>query len=177
MSNSHNAYDAAKFHSIRRKWFGLTNKLGGEFTSAYTFGSATAATKLLRWHPKGPIRILKVGHMIVATLSTPASNADVELQPYRVYKSSAAGASHNTQIASQVITARDTGRESLWAIASKTGSSIASAEVEAGRYISIRTGSPTTGDGTVDNGTVGGSVAFFIDYVPKYDPSNEKWNT
>jgi hypothetical protein len=171
-----NAYDAAKFHVIKRKWFGLTKKFGGDVADGYTFASATASTKLIRWSPKGPIKILKVGHMILATLGTPATNADVELQPYRVYKAVSA-ASHTTQIATQVITARDTGREALFSIASKEGSALASQEVEAGMHISIRSGSPTTGDGTVDNGTVDGTVAFFIDYVPHYDPSNEKWNT
>ena len=171
----HNTYDAGKFHVINRTWFGLTKKHGGDVAAAYTFGSATGVTHLTRWYPKGPIKVLKTGARVLATLGTPASNADVEYKPIRVYKSSAAGASLNTLIASYKIIAADTSRLALYGVASKE--TMASAEVEAGRYISIRSGSPTTADGTADNGTVNGSVAFFIDWRPHYDPSSEKWDT
>jgi len=167
-------YDDAKYGVINRKWFGLTKKLGGDCADGYEIGSATAQTHLARWYPRGPIKVLKVGFMVLGSLSTPATNADVELVPLRFYKSSSAGASLDTLIASDGIVACDTGRNSQYEIASKE--TIASPEIEAGRFISIRTGSPTSGDGTVDNGTVGGSLAFFIDWIPKHEGENGKWD-
>lgn len=169
-----NFYNDSKFGVITRKWFGLTKKVGGDCAAGYTIGSATITNHLARWYPRGPIKVTKVGFMVLATLSTPASNADVELAPVRFYKSNSSGTSKSTLIASDGLVPRDTGRQALWSINSKE--TIASAEVEAGRFITICTGSPTTGDGTVDNGTIGGTLAFFIDFVPQFDSSG-KWDT
>ena len=164
------SYSNDKFSVITRTWFGKTNKHGGNFTSAYTFGSGTVADKLARWYPKGPIKVLKIGHQILATLSTPATGGAIDVVPYRIYKSNAAGAAKSTLIASNAVMADDANREAIYAIGSKE--TIASAEVEAGRFITLRTATPVTGDATAGDGTVGGSAAFFIDWVPKY---SAKW--
>ena len=167
-------YEDAKFGVVHRKWFGLTKKVGGDCAAGYTIGSGTTADHLARWYPMGPINVLKVGFMVLATLSTPATNADVELAPVRFYKSNSSGTARSTLIASDGLVPRDTGRQALWSINSKE--TISSPEVEAGRFISIRTGSPTTGDGTVDNGTITGTLAFFLDWTPRYD-SGGRWDS
>jgi len=166
------SYANDKFSVITRTWFGRTNKHGGGYTAPFTFGSATTADKVARWYPKGPIKVLKIGHQILATLSTPATGGAIDAVPYRMYKSSAAAAAKDTLIASNAVKADDTDREALYNIGSKE--TIASAEVESGRFITVRTASPVTGDATAGDGTVGGSVAFFIDWIPKY---STKWDS
>lgn len=50
-------------------------------------------------------------------------------------------------------------------------------QVKAGEYISIAMGTPQTDKGTAANtATMTGTVAFFLDYVPTYDPSG-KWDS
>ena len=168
-------YDDARFRVIHRQWFGLTIKNGGSVADggSLTFGSATTTDQVARWYPRGPIRVLKIGALVVATLSTPATNASVAQSPVRVYKSNATGTAKSTLLASMGIDGDDTNRVDLWGIASKM--IMASAEVEAGRFITIRTGSPLNAVGVEGTlGTIDGSVAFFIDWAPKFDPT--KWD-
>lgn len=167
------SYSNDKYSVVNRTWFGLTKKHGGEAASGYTIGSATTADQLARWYPKGPLKVLKVGHRVLATLSTPATAGAIDMAPYRIYKSSSSGTAKTTLIASNAIVADDTNIEALYAVGSKE--TIASEEVEAGRFLTIRTASPTTGAGTTGDGTIGGTVAFFIDWVPKYSTSG-KWD-
>lgn len=164
-------YDDAKYGVVSRKWFGLTKKLGGDCAAGYTIGSATAITQLARWYPKGPIDIIKCGLRVLATLATAATNSSTERLPVRFYKSSAAGASHNTLIDSFNLYVGDNANApGIFTIASG-GKSLSSPEVEAGRFISIRTGTVTTAGGTEPgtNGTVSGTVAFFVDWSPRFD--------
>jgi hypothetical protein len=165
-------YDDGKYGVISRKWFGLTTKLGGDVqtTGLYTIASATAITHLARWYPKGPINIIKCGLRVLATLSTGATANQTEILPVRFYKSSAAGASMNTLIDSFSCYVGDhTSNPGQYGIASG-GKALSSPEVEAGRYITIRTGTTTTAGGTESTvGTVDGTVAFFIDWVPRFD--------
>ena len=51
------------------------------------------------------------------------------------------------------------------------------AQVKAGEYIAVKTGTPRTDNGTAANtATLSGTVAFFVDYVPTYN-SDGKWNS
>ncbi len=183
---SKNAYDAAKFHVITRQRFGYTTKLGGQASAAIAplTGSATTETLVQRWYPRGPIRVLKVGYQCVATASA-AENAtgasDRARVPIEFYKSSAAGVARTTLIASKDIRIHPVAATltPLWSINSKA--TIASAEVEAGRFITIFAATAQSNEGTAAaaRGTtmISGSFGFFIDWVPKYVPSAEKWNT
>jgi hypothetical protein len=115
-------------------------------------------------------------------MSTPATNSDVEYLPVRVYKSSGGGTANSVLLFSFNVIAEDTSRTALFANASDITPS--SYEVEAGRFITFVTGSPTTTNGTADNGTIGGTLAFFLDWAgtlaffldwaPKFDPT--KWD-
>ena len=164
-------YDDAKYGVISRKWFGLTKKFGGDCAAGYTLGSATAITHLARWYPKGPINIIKCGLRVLATLSTGATNASTERVPVRFYKSSGAGASQETVLDSFNINVGDHADTPAIRTIASGGKSLSSPEVEAGRFITIRTGSVTTAGGTAPgtNGTVYGTLAFFIDWQPRFD--------
>lgn len=154
-----NSYDSGKYGVITRTFFGLTDKLGGGFTSSYSKGSATTVVKLKRFYPRGPIKILKMGLQVVATLGTPAT-APCDGFYYRLSKGGGV-------IATDFVTAQTTGRLALYGIASKPLTST-DAVIAAGDYISIKTSTPYTMDGTVEAGTINGSFAFFIDWVPYY---------
>jgi len=62
-----NSYDDARYGVIERIWFGATAKHGGQSSAPITFNE-TAANKVTRWYPKGPVQILKFGAKTVATL-------------------------------------------------------------------------------------------------------------
>lgn len=159
-----NHYDSGKYGVITRTFFGLHNKLGGGYTSAYTKGSATTTVKLKRFYPKGPIKILKVGLQVLATLGTPAT-APPDGFYYRLGKGSGV-------IATDWVLAQTTGRIPLYGIASKPITATTGV-IAAGDYITIKTSTPYTADGTVEAGTINGSFAFFIDWVPVPDAG---WN-
>jgi hypothetical protein len=61
-----NSYDDAKYGIVERQWFGLPITHGGQ-GSVVTFNE-TAATKIKRWYPRGPIQIQKIGVKTLATL-------------------------------------------------------------------------------------------------------------
>lgn len=181
----HNSYSAAKFHNVQRTWFGGSTKLGSGIVPYTTLvASGSSATVLTRYYPKGPIRVLKVGYQCVATASA-AANAtgasDRARIPVEFYKSSAAGAARTTLIASTAIKIHPVANTLTprWSIGSKE--TIASAEVEAGRFLDIYLATAESNEGTaaaaVGTTLVSGSFAYFIDWVPKYDPSNENWNS
>lgn len=154
-----NSYDAGKYGVITRTFFGLTDKLGGGYTSPYTKGSATTVVKLKRFYPKGPIKILKMGLQVLATLGTPAT-APSDGFYYRMSKGGGV-------IGTDFVTAQTTGRLALYGIASKPLTAT-DAVIAAGDYISFKTSTPYTMDGTVEAGTINGSFAFFIDWVPYF---------
>lgn len=161
-----NFYDSDKYSVITRTFFGLHDKLGGGYTSAYTKGSATTVVKLKRFYPKGPIKILKMGLQVLATLGTPAT-APPDGFYYRLSKGGGV-------IATDFVTAQTTGRVALYGIASKSLTST-DAIIAAGDYISFKTSTPYTMDGTVEAGTINGSFAFFIDWVPHYGSGWKSW--
>lgn len=177
-------YDEGKYGVITRTWFGLTNKMGGQGAAALAplSGSATTETIVTRWYPRGPIKVKKVGFRCVATASA-AANAtgasDRALIPINFYKSSVAGVARTTLIASDAIKIHPTAVTycPLWTLGSKE--IMASAEVEAGRFVTIFAATPLSNAGTAAEarGTtlVSGSFAFFVDWVPKYDQT--KWSS
>ena len=188
MSETNNFYDAAKYHNITRTWFGLTTKMGGQASASIAplTGSATTATLVTRWYPRGPIKVLKVGYLNVATASAAANATGATSRariPIEFYKSNSSGTARSTLLGSDAITIAPVAITQcpLWSIGSKAGSGLSSQEVEAGRFITIfaATAEDSEGDAAAARGTtmISGSFAFFVDWVPKYDPSNEKWNT
>jgi hypothetical protein len=156
------SYDSQKYQVVTRKWFGLTDKFGGDYTTAYTKGSATCVAKLARWYPRGPITIKKFGLRVLATLSTPATNGSCDGFYYRLYKDAVVAAT-------DAVWGDDTYKTALYGIASKD----VDVDVDAATYLTIKTSSSYMHDGTVDAGTISGSFAFFIDWIPQYNSKNE----
>lgn len=159
-----NFYDDSKFGVINRQWFGLTAKWGGSVAAGYTFGTtdATARAQLARWYPRGPIKMIKAGTFILATVT----NASVGRIPVRILTrgaSASVGALFYNTKGNQAV------------IASTTTFTVS--KVKAGEYITIRTGTPQTLKGTAANtATTTGTVAFFVDYVPTWDVSKHDVN-
>jgi hypothetical protein len=60
-------YNDDKYDVIERKWFGLSKANGGDAAAGFTFNETQAAL-IKRYYPKGPIRLLKIGVMTLATL-------------------------------------------------------------------------------------------------------------
>jgi len=161
-------YDGAKYGPAPRKWFGLTRKWGGDLpneggrgTSAYTMpatNGATAVSHLAKWYPDGPIKILKCGARVLATLTNASS--DKHLAKFLTRGASASVAcTVNLKSTSTAIAPA--------AVASKAVMTIS--QVKAGEYLAIRTATPLTDKGTAIAATTTGSVAFFVDYIPAYD--------
>lgn len=63
-----NFYSDSKYGVIERTWFGLTAKWGGEVAAGVTFNETQANVNPKKWYPKGPIEIIKLGVMTLATL-------------------------------------------------------------------------------------------------------------
>jgi hypothetical protein len=176
-------YDEGKYGVVTRTWFGLTNKMGGQSSAALgpVSGSATSETIVTRWYPKGPIEVVKVGWLVVATASA-AANAtgasDRARIPIEFYKSNANGTARSTLIASDGLKIHPIANtlSPLWSIASKE--TIASAVVESGRFITIFAATAESNAGTaaaaVGTTLVSGSFAFFVDWIPKFDAN---WST
>jgi len=155
-----NFYSDSKFGVITRQWFGLSTKLGGAAASTYTLGTtdATIRSQVARWYPRGPIKFVKFGSIVVATLV----NNSVDRVPVRL-RTKGASAS-NAGVAYSAKT--------LFSIASTT--TFSPDRMEAGDYISIVTGTPQTSNGTAANtATTTGSLGFFLDYVPTYDSTGK----
>ena len=159
-----NFYDDSKFGVIQRHWFGLTTKWGGSVVNTanlYTFGTtdATARAQVAKWYPRGPVKMIKAGTMILATVT----NASVDRIPVRILTrgaSASVGAVFYNAKGNQAV------------VASTTTFTVK--QVKAGEYVTIRTGTPQTDKGTAANtATTTGTVAFFIDYVPTYDSTGK----
>jgi len=166
-----NFYSDSKFGVIQRKWFGLTAKHGGDGT-VYTFGSATTTTHLARWYPRGPIEIQKVGYFVAATMVGAATNKG--RRQIRFYTRGASASSVGNLVPATC------GTVSAYTFNSTT--SLTVTQCKAGEYLTIKSGTPRTykaagySSGTAVQGTVNGSVAFFVDYVPKFDVDG-KWDS
>ena len=162
-----NNYDDSKYGVITRKWFGLTLKNGGDVAngSGYTVSSATCTYKVARWYPKGPIKIVKAGYLVQATLVGGGTHKGAPVVRFKAY----AGASvmANVKVASAGTTA-------AYTIASAV--TFTRDNPAAGEYIGIKVSSrytiratSSTGLGTaVTRSSMTGTLAFFIDYVPVF---------
>lgn len=160
-----NFYDDSKFGVIERKWFGLTKKHGGETAAGYTFATtdATSITHVARHYPKGPIRLLKAGAYVLATIGGGGTGFDQI--PTRMQVN---GANESTEF-------NIANAAAPYAIASIT--SFTNPVVDAGSYVGFKTGTPESTNGTAKNtATVTGSVAFFLDYRRVWHESGN-WNT
>lgn len=155
-------YDEQKFQVIERHWFGLPILHGGDAASGITFGTTDATTldPVVRYYPKGPIRLLKFGQLTIDALS---GSAGLDRVPARLLVNG------STETDSDLIIATAT----EYTISSVV--SFTNPVVDAGSYIGIRTATPQTDDGTAANEcTTTGTVAFFIDYVREFDTA--KWD-
>jgi hypothetical protein len=174
-------YDDARYGVVERTWFGLRRSLGGDAASVFmNSGSGTIENVVKRWYPKGPIDVIKMGVMVVATLASSGANATGLLKrakrPVKFYKSGGGGTAKTTLLGSLHLTAVTSGRQARYAIASDP--TPASSEVEAGRFITITLATPNANDGTAAGvGSIGnGSYAFFIDWVRKFGQETQKWD-
>lgn len=163
-------YDSAKFGMVNRKWFGLTKKHGGDCASGYTFGTvdATATTHLARWYPMGPIDILKFGAKVLGSIT--AGSQDYTDNIAARLKGRGASASTMATFSFDI----DGGTIAPHTIASVESMTVS--QVKQGEYITIITGTPSTANGSAANtATTAGTVAFFVDWAPKFD-INGRWN-
>ncbi len=165
-------YDEAIFGVVERKWFGLTQKYGGSGTIIAVSGSATSVTHITRWQPKGPIKILRFGCQVLGTLASPATGGNADWLPFKLFKTNSSGTATIVMGTAHLVV-QDTGRTALYEIASKSGSDLASQEVEDGRYLKITTATATTTAGVAAGGTVTGSMAFFVDWVRQF---SDNWS-
>ncbi|MFQ5687003.1 MAG: hypothetical protein ACE5GV_10120, partial [Candidatus Scalindua sp.] len=119
---------------------------------------ATAIEHVAKWFPRGPIKVVKAGSFTLATLN--GSGVDKIDARLKVRGASASlAASWNAFASAPESFASD--------------ESMTAANVKAGEYLSIRTGTPETDKGTAKNtSTTTGTLAFFVDYKPLYSP---KW--
>jgi hypothetical protein len=157
------AYSDHKYGVIERKWFGLTKKCGGDAASGFTIGTtdATSINQVVRYYPKGPIKVVKFGYFTLATTSGGGTGMDVIPLRMRVNASNESSTINIPTAAAQY---------SIGSTLTFTDSVI-----DAGSYIDIITGTPQTAKGTAANtATTGGTVSFFLDYVRAYDST--KWN-
>ncbi len=156
-------YDDAKYGIIQRTWFGLTPKFGGETASAITkgtTGTSLSITTVKRWYPKGPIRMVKAGYRVLATVSN-GSSANRPLKIITRGGSASAGCTVNPSSCT----------EATYAVASTTTFTVS--QVKQGEYLTFKWGTAktiksSTPSGTAKNSTVSGSVAIFVDWVPTF---------
>lgn len=157
-------YDDSKFGVIQRQWFGLSKKWGGNVPNARVasgmgcFGTtdATFKTHVRRWYPRGPIRMLKAGSFVLATLST-ASATTITGRLTTRGASASAGCTWNIK-----------GVTAPGAVSSVTSFTVR--QVKRGEYISINSATPS-GGANPNTATQLGTVAFFVDYIQTYDTS------
>ena len=166
-----NFYSDSKFGVIKRKWFGLIAKHGGDGT-AIDFGSSVLTTHVTRWYPKGPIDIKKVGYYVQATMQGAATNPG--RREMRFY----------TRGASASVVAKITPATcgTVAAFTFNSTSTLTVSQCKAGEYLSITSSTPRSykaagySSGTPFQGTVFGTLAFFVDYAPTFD-ADGRWDT
>jgi hypothetical protein len=174
------SYNDDAFNVIERSWFGLPRKYGGQTASGFTIGSGTAEVSVLRWYPKTPCTVMKVGAFVLATVASAVSatgSVDRARVPIIFEKSSANGTTRTTVLGSCNVVIGDTGRTARFGIASREKDALASREVEAGRFISIRIATANSHNGT-KSGVIGtimqtGTLAYFIDWKRKFSADGQ----
>jgi hypothetical protein len=169
-----NKYDDTKYGVITRKWFGLTQKNGGDAAAGFTFGTGDAgpdSVKVTRFYPKAPCDIIKFGALFMATAGHGATNVE-----RCITRLIGRGASASKMASFNLLGAAST------TVAPYTIASIEAADttdflvtqVKAGEYISVMVATKETSEGTDLGSTLGGTVAYFVDIVPRFD--SDKWD-
>jgi len=174
------SYDHGKYGVIERKWFGRPLTKGGDAAAGIAVIASGTTKTILKGFPfKGPIKVRKVGVQVIATLST-ADNATGSVKkqraPFEFYKGTSS-TPRQTLLGTCHVVLGAGGRTALFGIASQNESSLSSQEVEAGKFLTIYQATANSDNGTVQSviGTVfnGGTLAYFVDFSPKYD--DDKW--
>ena len=167
---SKNFYDAGKFQTLKRKWFGLPKKWAGDAAGGFTFGTVNPGTltHVEKWFPAGPIEVKKIG-VFTASTSNNASGGGLGFR----FLTRGASAS----VIGTMKWASATQNEGLIS-ASKLGAALTVAQCKKGEYVTIQTTEPTTRSATASEvkSTTSGAAAFFIDYTPRYTPGGDNWN-
>lgn len=139
-------YSDKKYDVIERKWFGLSKANGGDAAAGFTFNETQAAL-IKRYYPKGPIRLLKIGVMTLATLGKGEQLVGLTVDGTATVKATIVASTTSAQ----------------YTIASKTLATV----VQPGSYLSLLAST---------NVCSTGSIAVFIDFRrffnTKWDPSS-----
>jgi hypothetical protein len=153
------SYANDRYSVVERKWFGLTKKWGGDCATGYALTGNDSGTTIKHmdkgYYPKGPIRIVKWGAMVLATVT---ATKTVGKLPHYI----------------QVGTAAKTGLLNLVPVTKAIAPAVQTTvtgyiDVADGKTIKIMQGTPVTSKGTAQvTGTQAGTVAFFIDYVRRH---------
>lgn len=178
-------YDKAQYGFRMRKWFGLGPKWGGDGVPYYISSFATftvenakvaggfflgthdpgTITHVEKWYPQGPISVKKVGVFVCSTLA----NASGGCMNFKfLTRGASASVIATLRMASCTVAEGAIG-------ASKAQADFTVDHAKAGEYLSIQSYEPTTRSATATEvkATTSGRVAFFVDYVPKYD--GDRW--
>jgi hypothetical protein len=138
-------YSDKKYDVIERKWFGLSKANGGDAAAGFTFNETQAAL-IKRYYPKGPIKLLKIGVMTLATLGKGEQLVGLTVGGTATVK--------GTIVASSA--------SAPYTIASKT----LATTLSAGSYLSLLAST---------NVCSTGSIAVFIDFRRQFDVGG-KWD-
>jgi hypothetical protein len=138
-------YSDKKYGVIERKWFGLSKANGGDAAAGFTFNETQAAL-IKRYYPKGPIRLLKIGVMTLATLGKGEELIGLTVGGTATVKATIVASTSSAP----------------YTIASKT----LATTLSAGSYLSLLAST---------NVCSTGSVAVFVDFRRQYDV-NGKWD-
>jgi len=163
-------YDDSKFNAVKRRYFGLTKKWGGDAAGGFSFGTHDPGTltHVEKWFPAGPIEIKKVG-VFTASTSNNASGGGLGFR----FLTRGASAS----VIGTMKWASATQAEGVIS-ASKIGTALTVTQCKKGEYITIMTTEPTTMSATASEvkATTSGAAAFFVDYVRRYSPDSTNWD-
>jgi hypothetical protein len=138
-------YSDKKYDVIERTWFGLSKANGGDAAAGFTFNETQAAL-IKRYYPKGPIKLLKIGVMTLATLGKGEQLVGLTVGGTATVKATIVASSASAP----------------YTIASKT----LATTLSAGSYLSLLAST---------NVCSTGSVAVFIDFRRQFDVSG-KWD-
>jgi len=175
-----NTYDDNVYGTRMRKWFGLGPKWGGEGIPFVIGSQATQNLEIAcrygaggfylgthdpgtishveKWFPQGPIQIKKIGVFVCSTLL----NASEGKMQFRFLTRGG-----SASVIGTVVMASATVAESVFA--SKVA--LTTTKCKAGEYLTIQSYEPKTNTGTEVKATTTGRPAFFVDYVPLFDPA------
>jgi hypothetical protein len=140
------SYSDGQFGVVERHWFGLAKLWGGGAAAGITFNETQAAV-IKRFYPKGPIRLLKIGVITMATLGKGEQLFGLTV--------------NGTATVKATIVASTTAAPG--AVASK----VLATSLAAGSYLALLASTNVCSTGT---------VAVFIDFRRQFD-STGKWET